>query len=179
MWKKYLDRGKLPVYCKCMHKLFRFGQWKTSWKIEFKLEIASRCKLSKFPVKCRLTTSKLCKKFQKRGNRLESAEKYSKVYAELNLNNFWLFQIRISRIYSSNVHTLCKFFETNISYPWLNDLIMNILKLFKGIWIIFGCLRQKYPKCIQDTFMIYPNALMWVHINNITRNILKILKKYT
>jgi len=60
------------------------------------------------------TTSKLCKKFQKRGNRLESAEKYSKVYAELNLNNFWLFQIRI---YSSNVHTLCKFFETNISYP--------------------------------------------------------------
>jgi len=90
---------------------------KISWKIEFKLEIASRCKLSKFPIKCRWTTSKLCKKFPKSGNRLESAEKYSKVYAELNLNNFWLFQIRISRIYSSNVHTLCKFFETNISYP--------------------------------------------------------------
>ena len=64
--------------------------------------------------------------------------------------------------------------KLSASLDCINNVVMNILKLSKCTWIIFGCSGKNYPKIIQETFMIYPKAFLCVYtflMNNIMRNI--------
>jgi len=63
-------------------------------------------------------------------------------FAELNLNNFWLFHTRISISYPSNIQILFEGFEVNYSCFQLNNLAMEYIEIIQehlhNLWLFLN-----------------------------------------